>query len=104
MDAEQNKLPGGGDHCGAAHVLDELGLVLHYVVGRHHDEDRGGVLPHGGKRGHGNGRRGVAGDRFEDYGLGRDAGTVQLLLDEEAVIVVAQQDRRAEAGFRREAL
>ena len=57
-----------------------------------------------GEGGDRDGRRRVARDRLQDDGARRDAGALELLLDQEAVIVVAEEDRRARSrprGFRR---
>lgn len=42
-------------------------------------------------------------DRLKDNGFWRDAGAVDFLAHEEAMIVIVEQDRRRETGFFRQA-
>ena len=67
------------------------------MVGGHDGEDAVRVARGDGQRGDGDGRRRVARDRLQDDGRGRDAGALQLLADQEAVVVVAEQRSGGEA-------
>ncbi len=97
LDAEQDELAGGGDDGGAADRLDELGFVADDVIGGHHREDCVGVLIDGGDGGHRDRGRGVARHRLEDDALCLDCERIELFLDEEAMVGVAEHDRWLEA-------
>ncbi len=72
------------------------------MIRRHHDKDRIGIVAHGRECCDRDGRGRVAGDGFENDRLCRYARAVKLFLDEEAMVVVAQQDGGTKACFRRE--
>ncbi len=76
---------------------DEGGGVGDGVIGRHHQDQRvvrGRDQP---ERGHGDRRRGVAPHGFEHDRGRRDAGDAKLLGDDEAMLVVGDDDGRREA-------
>jgi hypothetical protein len=68
------------------------------VVRRHDRHDGGRIFAVHCQGSHGNGGGGIARDRFENNCLGLNARSVQLLLHEESVIVVAEQKRIGKAG------
>lgn len=104
LDSEQDEPSGGGDFGSAVDRVNEIGLVPDDMIGRHDDEN--GVTPLGDRRQGGNGDcwGGVAGNRFEYDRLWRDAGLLEFFAHQEAMRVVAHEDRIVEAGGWRQTL
>ena len=69
------------------------------MVGRHDEEDRPRVALQRREGGDGDGGRGVAPERLEDDGSARDAEGAHLLGDDEAMLLVGDDDRRLEQGL-----
>ncbi len=97
-DAEENELARCRDGGRPLQGADERLGVLHHVVGRHHGNDRVGGFAQRGQRGDSHRGGGVPRDRLEDDCLGLQGCTRQLLAHQEAVVVVADNDRRGERG------
>ena len=68
------------------------------VVGGKHPLQAVGVVLGGQQRGRGHGGGTVAANRLQHQARVGDAGSAQLLRDQEAVLVVADDDRRRETG------
>ena len=68
------------------------------MVGRHHRQDAGRVLACHQQGGDGDRRRRVARRRLQHDGVWLDACPLDLVLDQEAMVVVADHDRPGEAS------
>jgi hypothetical protein len=66
------------------------------MVGGHHDHDSARLVLFQVDGGYGGRDRGVAGKRFENDRLRRDGRPFDLLSDQEAVVAVAENERRRE--------
>jgi hypothetical protein len=101
------RLPSAAASTAAAQRGREGGLVGHGLVGGRDDQHRIGAVGVRGQRGQGQGRRGVAAGRLEQQGGLRVADLAQLLEQHEAVLLVADHQRRTDrdavAGQRRQA-
>ncbi len=102
-DAERYEMAGASGLGGALDRLPERGEIADRVVRRHDQHQRIGVARSrcrdqaqrrdAGRRG------GVAAERFEDQRLRRDADFAQLLGDDEAMLLVRDDERRGESGI-----
>ncbi|MNV20314.1 hypothetical protein D3C71_1112080 [compost metagenome] len=72
-------------------------LVFQYVVGRQHQHQLVATFIDQHHRGQGHGRRSVATERLHQDALGFQFARCQLLVDDEAVVLVADHDRRVHA-------
>lgn len=88
-DAEGHQTPRLRGWRGGLHRRLESRHVADDMVGRQYQQQRLGIGAQGRQRDR---RRGVATDRLEDDGLGRDPQLAQLFRDEEAVRFVAHHD------------
>ena len=99
----RTRRPLGRDPGGTLNRGGEGCCIVDHVVRRHDDEDAIGVAGGDGKGGDGDRGRGIARDGLEVDRLGRDAGPLKLLANEEPVVVVAQQNRARETVAGRQA-
>ncbi len=90
--------PARGGHRGDAQRAVQRVDVGDGMVGGEHPQQAVRVVLGGQQRGRGDGGGAVAADRFQHQAGVGDAGGAQLLRDQEAVLVVADDDRRGEAG------
>ncbi|MNG13604.1 hypothetical protein D3C84_972920 [compost metagenome] len=72
-------------------------LVFQHVVGRQDQHQFVTTFVDQHHRGQGHGRRGVAAERFHQDALGFQLTVAQLLVDDEAVVFVADHDRGVHA-------
>ncbi|MCY1287788.1 hypothetical protein D3C84_236590 [compost metagenome] len=72
-------------------------LVFQHVVRRQHQHQLVATFIDQHQRGQGHGRRGVATERFHQDALGFQLARGQLLVDDEAVVLVADHDWRIHA-------
>ncbi|MNY07184.1 hypothetical protein D3C86_1399760 [compost metagenome] len=72
-------------------------LVFQHVVGRQHQHQLVATFTDQHHRSQGHGRRGVATERFHQDALGFQFARRQLLVDDEAVVLVADHDWRIHA-------
>ena len=104
-DAEQHQPSGRRDQSGALDSRKKLGRIGNDVIGRHDSEngssgDSSRALSAATAIG---GSRVVRAIGFENDSFSLDAAALEILLDEKAVVVVAQQNGRLEAGIARQA-
>ena len=97
LHSEQYEFAGCCDFRGAFDAFGEALFVLHDVVGGHDRQNGVGVVLQRHERRDGNGRCRIAGDRLKNDGVRFETGAIDFLAHEEAVIVVAEKDRRSEA-------
>ena len=95
-DAEGDELAGLGSGGGARDSGLEGGCIGDRVIRWHHQHQRIGRGSGEGEGGDAAGGRGVAAERLEDDRGGRHAGEAKLLGDDEAVLVVGDDQRRRE--------
>ncbi len=96
-DAEGDQGAGPRRPCRARQRRGEGGVIGDGVIGRHDQEQGGGIGRRQHERGNGGGRCGIAPDRLEDDGMRRDRDLPQLLGDDEAMLVIGDDQRRREA-------
>ncbi len=101
--AEQHHLATLGGHGGQGQGALQGFLVFQHVVGRQHQHQLVAAFVDQHHRGQRHGRRGVAPERFHQDALGFELTVGQLLVDDEAVVFVADHDRRVHA-FEHQAL
>ena len=95
-DAEEHE-PASRCHLGGSPDRgNERRLVLDDMVRWHHHQDAVGVVARDQQRGDCDRRRRVAGDRLQHDRFQRAPGKLRFLLDQESVIVVADDDGRRE--------
>src|SRR5579875_3257105 len=99
LDAERHQLPGWRRrHATTDRLVELLHGANHVVRGLH--EHEGVRLARGEpKRGHGNGRRRIARHRLEQNLPGLDPALTELLVDQKAVLVIADHDGIRKAGI-----
>ena len=96
--AEGDQPPGRGRRQRGSDRGEEAVGRADVVIGGQHQQQRFRIALAENEGGGGGGRRGVAADRLEHDRLGLDRQVAQLLGDQEAMILVADQQRRGEAG------
>ena len=95
--AEQHHFAVFGSHGGQGQGALQGFLVFEHVVGRQHQHQLVATFIDQHHRGQGHGRRSVAAERFHQDALGVQFTAAQLLVDDEAVILVADHDRGVHA-------
>ena len=96
-DAERREQAGGRGVRGEPDRAMERCDVADRVVGREHEQQRIGVVLRQCQRSGGDGGCGVATDRFEQQQARLHAEIAELFGDEEAMLLVADHDRRFDA-------
>ena len=96
--AEGDEPAGSGGYRGDAQRTVQFRDVGDRVVGGEHPQQAVGIVFGGEQGGGGDGGGAVAADWFQHQPRIRDAGGAQLLGDQEPMLVVADHDRRGEAG------
>ena len=95
--AEGDDVAGAGGLRGGGEVRVQHVGVGDHVIGGEQPQHRVGIVLGDQDRGGGDGGGGVAADRLQQDARRGDAGGAELLGDQEAVLLVAHDDRRGEA-------
>ncbi|MND79398.1 hypothetical protein D3C80_711370 [compost metagenome] len=101
--AEQHHLTVLGSDAGEGHRLLEGLLVFQHMIGGEHQQQFVAAVVDQLQGGDAHRRCGIAAEGFEQDRLGGEAQFGELILDDEAVVLVADQQRRLHA-FERQAL
>ncbi len=95
--AEQHHLAALGGHGGQGQGALQGFLVFQYVVGGQHQHQLVATLVEQQHRGQGHGRCSVAAERLHQDALGFEAAAIELLIDDEPMVLIADHDRRIHA-------
>src|SRR5690606_26928864 len=97
LDPEQDQPAAGGHLACQAHRIEKTCLVRYDMIRRHHDENARGILLRDAQGSNSDSARRVALHRLQNNGARRRPVAFEVLLDQKAMVRIAEDRRRPEA-------